>query len=335
MPSDVALVITSISSPNAALIDYARQAAVHGCRFILIGDSKSPADFVLDGCDFWSLLRQQTMPFSLAKLVPERHYARKNLGYLQAIFEGATIIIETDDDNFARPEFWEERKAAQSVAVLENADWVNIYGYFTDSRIWPRGFPLEQLHAELPPAGPVLDDVNCPIQQGLADENPDVDAVYRLTYPLPQNFRVNLSLALGPGSWCPFNSQNTTWFREAFPLLYLPAYCSFRMTDIWRSFVAQRICWENGWHVQFHRPTVWQERNQHNLLKDFTDEIPGYLNNAAICAALQKLKLKPGKKLLGDNLLRCYQVMIDMGLVGEQEQNLLRAWIADISPLLT
>ena len=54
-----------------------------------------------------------------------------------------------------------------------------------------------------------------------------------------------------------------------YPLLYLPAYCSFRMTDIWRSFVAQRIAWENGWRLLFHGPTMEQERNVHDLMKDF------------------------------------------------------------------
>ena len=89
--------------------------------------------------------------------------------------------------------------------------------------------------------------VACPIQQGLADGNPDVDAIFRLVLPLPMNFGRKPPIALCRGAWCPFNSQNTSWWPAAYPLLYLPAYCSFRMTDIWRSFVAQRICWENGW----------------------------------------------------------------------------------------
>lgn len=83
--------------------------------------------------------------------------------------------------------------------------------------------------------------VECPIQQGLADNNPDVDAIYRLILPFPTIFRKGRKVALGNNSWSPFNSQNTTWWKKAFPLLYLPSYCSFRMTDIWRSFVAQRI----------------------------------------------------------------------------------------------
>ena len=47
------------------------------------------------------------------------------------------------------------------------------------------------------------------------------------------------------------------------------------MTDIWRSFVAQRIAWTNNWSVLFDEPTVWQERNEHDLMRDFRDEVPG------------------------------------------------------------
>ena len=174
-------------------------------------------------------------------------------------------------------------------------------------------------------------EVVCPIQQGLADGDPDVDAIYRLLLPLPLSFQPGTAIALGAGSWCPFNSQNTTWWRDAFPLLYLPAYCSFRMTDIWRSFVAQRIAWANGWSILFHEPTVWQERNEHNLMRDFKDEVPGYLHNTAICEALAALNLKPGVAHLGANLRSCYEKLVEQRWVGEQELELLDAWIADLA----
>jgi hypothetical protein len=178
------------------------------------------------------------------------------------------------------------------------------------------------------------DAVTCPIQQGLADENPDVDAVYRLTYPLPINFELEAKLALGKNAWSPFNSQNTYWFKEAFALMYLPSYCSFRMTDIWRSYVAQRIAWECGWSVLYHEPTVWQQRNEHNLMKDFEDEIPGYTNNFNICKELQSIVLKPGQANINENLITCYQKLIDINVIGKEEMILLKAWISDITKLM-
>lgn len=326
-----ALVITSVSPPNAVLFDYAKQASLRAIPFIVVGDQSSPADFSIEGCDFWSLDRQQSLPFKLATILPARHYARKNLGYLIAMLGGATVIIETDDDNFARESFWEQRKVVKPAFQVNGTGWVNVYRYFSDSQIWPRGFPLECVQGQLKPLAPQLKEIFSPIQQGLADENPDLDALYRLIHPLPQNFSEHPDVAIGNRAWCPFNSQNTSWFREAFPLLYLPSYCSFRMTDIWRSFIAQRIAWANDWQILFHGATVWQERNEHNLLRDFTDEIPGYLNNAKICSALEDLELQAGKENIGSNMIRCYELLTSMGLMPIDEMRLLDAWLLDIN----
>jgi hypothetical protein len=211
---------------------------------------------------------------------------------------------------------------------------VNAYSYFTDEKIWPRGLPLNEVQNKFPsPSELPTNEADCPIQQGLADENPDVDAVYRLLFPLPVRFSRNRELILGRGSWCPFNSQNTTWWRDAFPLLYLPANCSFRMTDIWRSFVAQRIAHINEWSILFHAPTVWQDRNEHDLMRDFEDEVPGYLLNSSIRASLERLHLQPGTTEIPNNLRICYEAMIRLGAVSAEEMPLLEAWIRDVGRL--
>ena len=123
----------------------------------------------------------------------------------------------------------------------------------------------------------------------------------------------------------------TRRWRDAFPLLYLPAYCSFRMTDIWRSFVAQRIAWANDWSVLFHAPNVWQERNEHNLMRDFRDEVPGYLHNKEIGDALAKLEVKAGVERLGENLLLCYEQLVRMDLIEKRELELIAAWNKDLA----
>ncbi len=324
------LVITSIAGADHPVLKlFAKQAFTHGFPLIVIGDSKSPSEFELPHCDFYSIERQKTLQYALAHLLPLHHYARKNLGYLVAMMGGAEVIIETDDDNLPLSQFWMNRKRATRAHTLTNNSWVNVYKYFTNKHIWPRGFSLEHILDAVPDLN-LEQIVDCPIQQGLANDNPDVDAMYRMSQPLPVSFETSSNIALGQGSYCPFNSQNTTWFKEAFPLLYLPSYCSFRMTDIWRSFVAQRIAWECDWYILFHQSTVWQERNDHDLLKDFKDEIPGYLNNNNIMKEFEKLSLQQGINNISSNLLICYQKLIDMGLVESKEIKLLEAWTADI-----
>jgi len=330
-----AVVVTSISAPNDVLKSLAQGCAERGAPFIVVGDSKSPNSFELEGCRFLSLAAQKSLPFRYAGLCPECSYSRKNIGYLAAIKGGALFIVETDDDNFPREEFWNDRERTLAVDTVTGSGWVNVYELFADEFIYPRGFPLDQ--ARRPGARPkrgrdrVFSD--CAIQQGLADENPDVDAVYRMLFPLPFNFRKDASLMLSEGQWCPFNSQNTTFFKDVFPLLYLPAFCSFRMTDIWRSFVAQRILWSCGLGVLFHSATVWQERNAHDLQRDFDDEVVGYQNNAKIARKLSELKLASGIETIPENMIFCYRTLVEAGWVGEGEITLLEAWLSDIRGL--
>ncbi|UCC23280.1 MAG: DUF288 domain-containing protein [Planctomycetota bacterium] len=336
MEEKICVVVTSINGPNKALGELARGCGEKGYDFIVIGDEASPSDFEIEGCDFYSLERQKETGWKFAEICPTRHYARKNIGYLLAIDNGASVIVETDDDNIANNNFWEVRERKQSVKAVDKAGWVNVYRYFTEANIWPRGLPLECVNDEASAFESLgKREVDCPIQQGLCDENPDVDAIYRLIMPLPQSFRDDRRVALGEGSWCPFNSQNTTWWREAFGLLYLPAYCSFRMTDIWRSFVAQRIAWANGWGVLYHEPSMRQERNVHNLMRDFEDEMPGYLNNSKICRELEGLKLEPGAEKIGGNLRVCYEKLVEMGVVDARELDLLGAWNECVGDMLS
>jgi len=325
------IVITSIAGDqNPVLQLYARESALRGVKFILIGDTKSPEKFELKDCDFYSIKRQSEISTKFSQLLPVKHYGRKNLGYLAAIKSGAERIIETDDDNLPLPEFWNFRNREGEYKTADRKGWINIYRYFSEENIWPRGLPLDEIKNSIP----VLEEgkkMAFPIQQGLADGNPDVDAAYRLTH-IEKDIKFKKDeIALRAGSWCPFNSQNTSWFPEAFPLLYLPSYCSFRMTDIWRSFVAQRIAWTCGWEILFHSATVFQERNEHNLMKDFSDEIPGYLNNRMIAEHLDALPLKKGIENIANNMRSCYRELIGMGLVGKEEMALLDCWLGEVS----
>lgn len=330
------VVVTSISEPNAILASLAKGCHLHNCDFIVVGDSGSPPEFNLDYCDYYGVDRQLETGFVTAAKSPLRHYARKNIGYLLAMRNKSEIIVETDDDNFPLDGFWQERNVNQRVRALEDEGWINVYGYFTQNNenVWPRGLPLDCIHLKQKDFDLIPEqDAECPIQQGLADNNPDVDAIFRLVHDQKICFRNDRRLVLKNGTWSPFNSQNTTWWRKAFPLLYLPAFCSFRMTDIWRSFVAMRICWENNWGVLFHEPTVSQERNEHDLMKDFSDEIPGYLKNKLICNELGKLSLKSGTVNINENLLICYEKLVQLEVVEDKELSLVQAWVDDIESI--
>lgn len=329
------LVVTSINPPNKILKRLAVVCVENDCEFILIGDIKSPDNFSLKDCQFYSIRNQVNLGLSFAKECPVNSYSRKNIGYLLAMRNASDVIIETDDDNMPL-ERWKIRSLSVNVKTPQEQGWVNVFKYFTDEFIWPRGFPLDCIregatNSDLSGAEEI--QVEAFIQQGLVNNSPDVDAIWRLLHNKRIIFNEGTSIYLKPGAWCPFNSQSTWWWPEVYLLMYLPSFCSFRMTDIWRSFVAQRCLWELDRGLVFHSAEVWQDRNPHNLMLDFEAEVPGYLGNNRFVRVLEKLSLDKGMEEVDKNLIKCYEALIRNGFFPEKELSLVRIWISDINAI--
>ncbi len=334
MAEKIAFVATTIFQPSQALKAFALGGHERDWSVYVVGDKKTPEDFSLPVGKYISVEASEKMKWSFPKTCPYNHYSRKNIGYIEAIAAGCEIIVESDDDNSPYETFFAPRTRHVSAAQVNDAGWVNVYSRFTEKHVWPRGLPLSVVKTANPDwSAYVTSEVDAPIQQGLADISPDVDALYRLLDDEAVVFDPAPDVALGKNTWSPFNSQNTSWWKPAFPLMYLPSKCSFRMTDIWRSFVAQRLAWECNWSVLYHRATVSQDRNEHDLMKDFEQEIPGYLNNDKICRLLSDLPLRSGPAFLLDNLRTAYDALIDNGWIGEDEAPLLEAWCTDMRTL--
>lgn len=325
--------MTTIRAPTAAISRLSDKIASNNGKLIVIGDEKGPESYEINRCDFYSLPMQKQQSFLLSQLLPEGHYSRKNLGYLVAMQNEAPCIYETDDDN-APLDSWRIRSKQVSAHEVRQSDWVNIYRAFSNELIWPRGFPLDQIVPSMNRALIISDNetsIDAPVQQGLCAGDPDVDAIWRLILDKEVSFIEGRCFYLPPDSWCPFNSQSTWWWPEAFPLLYLPSYCSFRMTDIWRSFIAQKCLWAMGYGVVFHSHEVYQERNAHSLLGDFMDEVPGYKINGEMVRTLSALELDASEKAVGANMLHCYRSLVSEGYFPEGEIELLEAWLHDLT----
>ncbi len=333
------VVVTTIQGPTPCMHELAKPVEKFQLHWYVIGDRKGPFFYDLPPAELISIDDQRDLPFRLAKLLPEGHYTRKNLGYLLAMRSGSSCIYETDDDNGPLPDWKLRSVEVQGRRILpkDKASWVNMYAAYSDAHIWPRGLPLENIRD---PFLELFDFSNesisrkAPIQQGLANGSPDVDAIWRLVLDKEITFRRDVgNLFIPKHTWSPFNSQNTWWWPEAYLLMYLPSYCSFRMTDIWRSFVAQRCLWTLGYELEFHPADMYQIRNQHHLLTDFSQELEGYLRNDHIRQALEALNLQDGVEHLEENLRACYRAMVDLSVIKDEELPLLEAWIADCSDL--
>ena len=95
--------------------------------------------------------------------------------------------------------------------------------------------------------------------------------------------------------------------------------------------MAQRIAWECNWELSFHDATVFQERNEHNLLRDFEQEIPGYLLNDRIKRILEDTPLRSGVSNIQHNLQQCYKMLVkEKILASDNELKLLDTWLMDL-----
>ena len=240
----ISIIITTINKPNKCLKSIAKKIDKN-FNLIIIGDRKSPKKFNLKNANFYSIIDQKKLNFKLNDKLKYDHYSRKNLGYLIAYRDKSEYIYETDDDNFPLRSFFKKRNLKISAYKTQNRMFINIYKYFSNQNIWPRGFPLRYIKDTVQDFSQLKKKlINSPIQQFLANKDPDVDAIFRLTNETKDFKKSNHKFFLPKNSYCPFNSQNTVWHKSVFPLMYLPSMCSFRLTDIYRSYVAQRILHE-------------------------------------------------------------------------------------------
>lgn len=327
------VVITSIYPLGKVITDIAKGCKENEWDFIVAGDSMSHDLSGVDNLYFFDVNKQLASEFTYAQIAPLKNYCRKNAAYLWAMKNGSERILETDDDNFPMESFFKPMDRHLDTKVVEQSGWVNVYRYFTENQyIWPRGFSLSDVKRKIESFDDLKSEkLYCPVQNGLVDNDPDIDAIYRLLFEIPFNFEhTDRKVAFTKGSWCSFNTQNTLFYKEMFPLMYQPATPQFREADILRSLVCQRILWENDAHLLFHSPTVWQERNEHDLMDDLKQETRLYAHVKDVSCDLEKLNIKSGSQNFHDNMIKCYEVYQKYGLVERLEFQLIDAWYKDI-----
>lgn len=323
MYNECSIVITTINEKTKAVEKFQQN---NECKILLVGDKKSKHINDEENLEYLSMSRQAELGFEYFNHCPVNHYSRKNLGYLYAIKYGVDCIYDTDDDNIPMDN-WQIPQFSCSQQISSGDRYLNIYNYFSDTHIWPRGYPLHKILT----AGKLdiheSDIKHIGVWQGMADDDPDVDAIYRLVIGENTVFKQKSPVYLDKGTYCPFNSQNTFWTKKAFPFLYLPSTTSFRFTDILRGYIAQRLMWEQDMHIGFHEATVVQERNEHDFMIDFRDEVECYLGIETVCDVLDNLVLSPNDT---DNLMTVYAELADRRIVDQSELVMLEAWIGDL-----
>jgi hypothetical protein len=327
-PTTIWAVVTTINYPTEALKKLNKMENVH---LVVVADKKTPTDWHLEGCDFLSVEKQLSLSYNIIPQLPWNHYSRKNIGYLYAIEHGAQIIYDTDDDNIFVGDMIEFLPTYTSIlSPITQATAINPYAYFGQHSVWPRGYPLELIMQDQP--AELQHIFSRPlIQQGLVNNDPDVDAIFRLTRKFPINFADNSPICLQRGTMAPFNTQNTLFHYQAFWGLLIPVTTAFRVCDIWRGYWVQRMLWEIQAHLCFMPAHVIQERNMHNYLRDFADETDLYLQSGNLINFL--CAWHSSSEELFDRILELHAALIDANFLKPAELACTKAWLEDLQAI--
>lgn len=328
-------VVTTIYEPSAAI---ASVAAVSGWCLVIVGDNKTPRDFLLtagladrDDVVFLSAAWQRSLTRrdcedrgdeaqcadapdacaweggvcayrSFLGAVPFNHFSRKNVGYLYAVQHGARFVFDFDDDNDLKkapdgsplPPLPPAVEVAAAKLAVPAGRALNPYPLLrpTEDGAWPRGFPLEDLRefagASAAPLPPAFDAARVGVYQSVADGDPDVDAVYRLTRRVPFNFTGETIFVAPAGAAAPYNAQATVHAYDALWAALLPRTVAGRVSDIWRSYLAAPIFGRLGLSVAFTPPRVRQVRNAHDYLADMDAEADLYFKGGKLVDFLKE-----------------------------------------------
>jgi hypothetical protein len=267
------------------------------------------------------------------------------------------VIYDTDDDNeLIKDDLLPNLDLSEVDIFLTfsssevKTEVINPYPSFGAPLAWPRGYPMDQIRLSTNSSSSTFhlrtkntEKKKIAVIQSLANHDPDVDAIYRLSsLPLPFEFNTKKTEEdlVGLQTWktmSPYNAQATIHRERAFWLILLPISVHGRVSDIWRSYFAQRLLRQIGDVIAFASPWVTQYRNPHNYLADFnaeqdlyhkSTELVEYLANKWQC---QKGMNKSEISLPWQCLEQLYRDIYNHGILEEEDIELVRAWINDLT----
>ncbi|HXR96476.1 MAG TPA: hypothetical protein VN709_01410 [Terriglobales bacterium] len=335
------LLTTTIHVPEL-LTAYAQNARAHGhagapdqLDFVVVGDRKTPAaaaDFcrrLADehpfACTYLDIPAQQEYLSRFPRLWQHLRFdsiQRRNIGLLWAYEHGAEVAITIDDDNFALGgDFIGLHRQVGSFGPLPafatSSGWFNVCGTLAADdgvAFYHRGYPWDLRWREAEEfQSESVSNRRIVVNAGLWLDDPDIDALARMArQPVVRGRKPGTppSFCLEPGTWSPFNSQNTSLLRAVLPAYFLSPY-NGRYDDIWASYIIARIAEHLGDVIAFGEPWVRQKRNPHDLWRDLDQERDGMILTPGFCHALRNIALR------GASYHQCF---------GELADGLAAAW---------
>jgi hypothetical protein len=276
------IIVTTTINPVTKAVE--RFQSMDDWHLIVVGDRKTPSNYHLDRGTYVSPEQQEKYDKAFSDAIGWNCIQRRNFGLLWAKDMGADIVAVVDDDNIPY-DWW-----GNDLMIGKNVE-VNYYetdlpafdpiGATNESKLWHRGYPL-QLIPQRGYANPSKKMIKTDIQADFWNGDPDIDAICRMEHNPECEFSP-VVFPVASNRLSPFNSQNTFLSGEVLKDYFLFPHVG-RMDDIWAAYYVQA----RGRKVVYGKASVYQERNEHDLVKDMKQEYLGYEYNLRLILDLYK-----------------------------------------------
>ena len=294
-----AITLTTINTPKVieSYIRNIRKFEHDNVQIIIVGDKKTPTG-VMEYCEnltklYGIIINYLDVDFqkdylkkfpSLEKYFPYNSFSRRNIGDILAYEEGFSTIIRVDDDNFPTDDDFIRMhniigKVIETIVLESEIGWYNICEELTDKDnipFYPRGFPYSKRWLS-DKISIKTKKIKIVLNAGLWLGDPDVDAITRLCKPInAKSYKKTYgnNFALNKSTWCPINTQNTSYSREIIPASFVPPNVG-RYDDIWSGYLLRKITDHFDHFVTYGSPLLFQKRNEHDLWVDLDNELNG------------------------------------------------------------
>ena len=275
-------------------------------ELVVIGDKKTPRDYHLERGIYVPPEEQEKYDPALSEAIGWNCIQRRNFGFLWAKDMHADVVAVVDDDNIPLDGWGQDLLVGKEVEVdyyetdLPAFDPV---GATNHGHLWHRGYPL-QLVPKRDYSRKTRKKVRADIQADFWNGDPDIDAICRIEHAPECRFDPGC-FPMAANKMGPFDSQNTFLAAEVLKDYFI--------------FPARR---PHGRHLggllragqgmprsSTTRPSVYQERNVHDLIRDMRQEYIGYENNLKLVEDLARdpesiLAYMPGRTAWAFQLYR-------------------------------
>jgi len=281
------IVTTTINPPTEAIEKF---QSLPDWELVVIGDKKTPKDYHLDHGIYVSPEEQERYDEELSDAIGWNCIQRRSFGLLWAHDMKADIVAVVDDDNIPYSDWGKDLMVGENVEVnyyKTDLPAFDPVGATNEKILWHRGYPL-QLVSKRNYSTREKKVLTPDVQADFWNGDPDIDAICRMEHAPECEFDPSL-FPIASNKMSPFNSQNT-FIRGALLKDYFLFPHVGRMDDIWASYYVEA----KGYKVVYGKASVYQARNEHDLVRDMKQEYLGYEINLKL---VKDLAVAPEKIL--------------------------------------